>query len=413
MQTIRPFILLHRSVKKTVEHYTDGWNSGFNYTIPYWEVWNEPEGSFWKGSSTDFFQLYKDVADSIKTFNPNLKVGTCGAVSATIVNHQTAYFDDLINYCSTNSVPLDFYSWHLYDRLNPYSIKNFADTVRYVLDVNGFTNAESHISEINSEVTTNSIYDLTAKGSAYVASLLMTCQESHVDKIFWYRGEGIGPLAYPDVSGVADLTWNGFGMKSHNTLVSETPIKISSTGNEVINFNSGTDTTNLMIIAGKDIADTQIDILISNLNSSYTALSVNVNNLPYSAFDLIKIEQFETKGPDTKYALSTDFVSGSSSLSLNVTSAEAPAVYLFKITKIGVTAINELDFENAISIFPNPSNGIITFSETLKNIKVYDSYGQLVMSNIESAKSISTIDFTDGIYFIHSNKADLKFIVKH
>ena len=73
--------------KKTVEHYTDGWNSGFNYTIPYWEVWNEPEGSFWKGSSTDFFQLYKDVADSIKTFNPNLKVGTCGAVSATIVNH--------------------------------------------------------------------------------------------------------------------------------------------------------------------------------------------------------------------------------------------------------------------------------------------------------------------------------------
>ena len=72
-----------------------------------------------------------------------------------------------------------------------------------------------------------------------------------------------------------------------------------------------------------------------------------------------------------------------------------------------------MDFENAISIFPNPSNGIITFSETLKNIKVYDSYGQLVMSNIESAKSISTIDFTDGIYFIHSNKADLKFIVKH
>ena len=409
----RTFHIFASICKKTVEHYTDGWNKGFNYTIPYWEVWNEPDGVFWSGSPSKFFQLYKEVADSIKAFNPNLKVGTCGAVVVTIINHKTTYFDDLIRYCKTNSVPLDFYSWHLYGRFNPYSIKNFSDTVRSVLDSNGFEKAESHITEINAELDPNSIYDRTAKGSAYVARILMTCQESFVDKIFWYRGEGLGPLANPDISGEADLTWNGYGMKAHNTLVAETPIKISSTGNEVINFNSSSDTTNLMIIAGKNSSGTQTDILVSNLKTSYTSLSVNVNNLPYTFTDVIKVEQFTTKGPNTRYELSSDTVSGSSSLILNVASATAPSVYLFKITKIEETGINELGYENKIYIFPNPSNRIITFSEILDNIEVYNVFGQLVMSNIKFAKSISTLELSDGIYFIHSNNANLKFIVKH
>ncbi len=37
--------------KRTAMHYTNSWDSGFTYTIPYWEVWNEPNNlGFWTGT---------------------------------------------------------------------------------------------------------------------------------------------------------------------------------------------------------------------------------------------------------------------------------------------------------------------------------------------------------------------------
>jgi hypothetical protein len=226
------------------------------------------------------------------------------------------------------------------------------------------------LTETNSELTSNSIYDLTSKGSAYVASLLMTCQESFIDKVFWYRGEGVGPLANPDVSGIADLTWNGLGMKSHNTLVSETPIKISSTGNEVINFNSSVDTTNLMIIAGKNSLGTQCDILISNLKSNYSHFSVIVNNLPFTSNDYIKIEQYKTKSPRSKFELTADTVMGSSTIPITIYSSAAPSVYLLKISKLVGVGIKESEsnLPRRYSLeqnYPNPFNPTTTIKYSI------------------------------------------------
>ena len=67
----------------------------------------------------------------------------------------------------------------------------------------------------------------------------------------------------------------------------------------------------------------------------------------------------------------------------------------------------------SITCYPNPANNTINFSEQLEYVKVYNIYGQLILSQIESVKSISVEKFTNGIYFIHSNNATLKFIVEH
>lgn len=41
----------------------------------YWELWNEPNGHYWKGSMEDFFKLYDYTADAVKRALPTAKIG--------------------------------------------------------------------------------------------------------------------------------------------------------------------------------------------------------------------------------------------------------------------------------------------------------------------------------------------------
>jgi hypothetical protein len=93
-------------VRDLVNHITveDG------YTVPYWGVWNEPDGSsFWKGTLSDYLALYAVTAQAVKSVNPALKVG-----GPEVASWNTTWVKALIDYCATNAVPLDFVSWHYY-----------------------------------------------------------------------------------------------------------------------------------------------------------------------------------------------------------------------------------------------------------------------------------------------------------
>ena len=71
------------------------------------EVWNEPNISFWAGSQKDYFELYRQSALAIKKVDNQLQVG--GPSTA-----QLGWIPDLIQYCSEQGVPLDFVSTHVY-----------------------------------------------------------------------------------------------------------------------------------------------------------------------------------------------------------------------------------------------------------------------------------------------------------
>ncbi len=71
------------------------------------EVWNEPNISFWAGSQEDYFELYRQSALAIKKIHRELQVG--GPSTA-----QLDWIPDLIRYCSEKGVPLDFVSTHVY-----------------------------------------------------------------------------------------------------------------------------------------------------------------------------------------------------------------------------------------------------------------------------------------------------------
>ena len=74
----------------------------------HFEVWNEPNLSgFWSGTKEDYFQLYAHAARAVKSVDSALKIG--GPASS-----KAHWLNDLIEYCHTENVPLDFISTHLY-----------------------------------------------------------------------------------------------------------------------------------------------------------------------------------------------------------------------------------------------------------------------------------------------------------
>jgi xylan 1,4-beta-xylosidase len=74
----------------------------------FFEVWNEPNlKAFWTGSQDEYFQLYRRTAEAVKAVDPSLKVG--GPATAN-----NEWIQEFLDFCATNSVPVDFVSTHHY-----------------------------------------------------------------------------------------------------------------------------------------------------------------------------------------------------------------------------------------------------------------------------------------------------------
>jgi xylan 1,4-beta-xylosidase len=82
----------------------------------YWEVWNEPNISYWHGSHADYFKLYDYAADGVRRALPTARVGgpeTAGGPGGKFLR-------EFLDHCArgTNFVsgkigsPLDFVSFH-------------------------------------------------------------------------------------------------------------------------------------------------------------------------------------------------------------------------------------------------------------------------------------------------------------
>ncbi|WP_197285565.1 beta-xylosidase [Pedobacter sp. R20-19] len=85
--------LVYEWVKHCVERYgqkeVESW---------YWEVWNEPDGVYWKSTQADFFKLYDYAADGLKRALPTAKIG-----GANVTGGGSKYLDAFISHCLTGT----------------------------------------------------------------------------------------------------------------------------------------------------------------------------------------------------------------------------------------------------------------------------------------------------------------------
>lgn len=176
-------------VRRTVEHWiarygideVRGW---------YFEVWNEPNLSpFFRGTRSQYFELYKTSAQVIKGIDPGLRVGgpsTSNFVPDTrfdgevedVTRHKTVleaedldaldwqpvWMRGFLDYCEKESLPVDFVSCHPYPTdwaldehgqgakltrgigATPKDLR----TLRDLIDSSAFPDAEIHLTEWSS-----------------------------------------------------------------------------------------------------------------------------------------------------------------------------------------------------------------------------------------------------------------------
>ncbi len=79
------------------------------------EVWNEPDGTFWYGTLADYLAMYKASADAIEA--AATKAGLTGQVlvgGPGLLYSDPAWLTAFFAYVSAQHLPLGFVSWHYY-----------------------------------------------------------------------------------------------------------------------------------------------------------------------------------------------------------------------------------------------------------------------------------------------------------
>ena len=77
----------------------------------YWEVWNEPDIGYWKGTPEEYFKVYDHAVRGVRRALPGAKVGgpaTTGPASAKAADFLRAFLE----HCAQTKAPLDYISFH-------------------------------------------------------------------------------------------------------------------------------------------------------------------------------------------------------------------------------------------------------------------------------------------------------------
>ena len=77
----------------------------------YWELWNEPDIGYWKGTPEEYNKLYEVTARAVKGALPAARVGgpaTCGPGSS----RAAGFLKQFLEHCARQLTPLDFITYH-------------------------------------------------------------------------------------------------------------------------------------------------------------------------------------------------------------------------------------------------------------------------------------------------------------
>lgn len=106
--------LVYQWVKHCVERYSkkevESW---------YWEVWNEPNGHYWKGTREEFLKMYDYAADGVKKALPTAKIGG-NNIAGTRTPESASWVREFLEHCISGTnfatgkkgAPLDAVLFH-------------------------------------------------------------------------------------------------------------------------------------------------------------------------------------------------------------------------------------------------------------------------------------------------------------
>ncbi len=237
--------------------------------LRYVEIWNEPDGSqFWDDSPDAFYSLFAAAAVALKAEFPDLKIGGPGFSPAGALSPKGKLFSaDMVRTLAEKNVPLDFLSWHIYSN-NPQTFVDAAQFYRQLLDDNGYTQTESHISEWNTETrTANPAVRTGSEAAAILSAAWIGLQQQGVAVSTLYRGPD------PDINAP---TFLGIFYADARPKPGALAFSLWS---ELAKYpqviSTAVDDGSLWVLGGKNNAGS-VAVLIANPTESTTAWALNV-----------------------------------------------------------------------------------------------------------------------------------------
>ncbi|MDR1503267.1 MAG: glycoside hydrolase [Prevotella sp.] len=216
----------------------------------YFEVWNEPNltgtGAFFHGTRSDYFRLYKEAVNAIKSIDSRLRVGgpaTSNFVAderhkGEIMDHSKSIFysqdvinskqwegvwiEDFLRYCEKEKLPVDFISTHPYPTdyaLDPetgrskdairyvHSLRDDINWLRKVLADSKYPDAEIHLTEWSTSPNSrDKMHDLLPT-AAYILQSNLECVNLVNSLMYWTFTD-----VFEEKGGGESIFHGGFGM---------------------------------------------------------------------------------------------------------------------------------------------------------------------------------------------------------
>jgi xylan 1,4-beta-xylosidase len=100
----------------------------------YWEVWNEPDISYWHGTPEEYDRLYDATAAAVKAALPTAKIGG-PATTGPSAPKAAAFLRQFLEHCDRNNTPLDFVTYHAKGRTRVTDGRLSLDLAKHAADV--------------------------------------------------------------------------------------------------------------------------------------------------------------------------------------------------------------------------------------------------------------------------------------
>lgn len=188
----------------------------------YFEVWNEPNLSgFWKGTMSQYFELYKVTALTVKNIDLSFKIGgpstssyhpaegVYDSLHRAIKNITAADFENIqcegpwieefLQYCEKENLPVDFVSSHPYPTTYPFgdgggqfemsrpanSLKMDLTWLNKTIQKSKYKNAEIHLTEWSSSPSNRDHTHDYLQAATYILRANIECIDMANSLSYW------------------------------------------------------------------------------------------------------------------------------------------------------------------------------------------------------------------------------------
>ncbi|MDD5186042.1 MAG: glycoside hydrolase [Paludibacter sp.] len=283
-------------IRNLTQHFTERYGADEVKTW-YFEVWNEPNLSpgFWTGTQAEYFKLYQYSANAIKSVNKAYRVGGPATAGA-------AWVPEMIDFCSKNSLPLDFISTHSYGvkqgyldeygnsgtvlSKDPMSVSGDILNSRKQISNSSMPNLQLHYTEWSSSYTPSDPIHDSYHEAAYILQKIKQVGHAANSMSYWVFTdifEEAGPRFTPFHGGFGLLNTQGINKPAFYSYQFMNKLG----GNELIN----TDSTSWVC---KD-AKGNIQVLLWDFTNTHPGDSVNnqvyyVRDLPAKSKGKVRVD---------------------------------------------------------------------------------------------------------------------------